>query len=491
MNRNHYETLGVSKAATSADIRAAYFVLAQRYHPDLHPNEEVEQSFKEIQTAYEVLSDPELRLTYDHSPGRIAKREVVQTPVRPMDAKPSSELQYYASFQARMISSTDRGRYWVPTFFLAITFAVVFFLGVSVQSGFESWRQGSFNSVQPFSSSGSAVPGTPDYLGNQPNLETHPAPADSKLRSDSSTSESGRIGLNDGAGVDRAGQMVDEQFALNNLEDQSVLDELYASAADVDFHNLLPLEPFPDSVPAWDLPEPDPPHPTQDLWSENEPEEHLDRDLVEPIVLSSADIPVTRPAILQRQSGSADHSDALAGAIAPFVDGSSDATLNQYNSMHALQQRAWRAQPRYKSGAGALLMNKPPEWSNPALPTTMSRSGFHRSAEAVLPQSQYGKLQLHPPAHPWYHPSQDYSETASDDYRDMGNWQPNGPSTVDFGNSSSSEYGVRRPVPAGPQMNAFRHLNSVHSTRVPQLQTQIPSSPRASDHSHSSSTTAW
>jgi curved DNA-binding protein len=63
--QNHYKTLGLTNAASAAEIRRAYRVLARRYHPDVNPNGNSEALFKEIAHAYSVLSDAEKKQQYD------------------------------------------------------------------------------------------------------------------------------------------------------------------------------------------------------------------------------------------------------------------------------------------------------------------------------------------------------------------------------------------------------------------------------------------
>jgi len=73
--RDYYQTLGVAREAPADDVKKAYRKLARKYHPDVSKEPDAEKRMKEVNEAYEVLSDPEKRAAYDqlgknHQPGQ-------------------------------------------------------------------------------------------------------------------------------------------------------------------------------------------------------------------------------------------------------------------------------------------------------------------------------------------------------------------------------------------------------------------------------------
>ena len=65
MKRDFYEVLGVSRTCDDDDLKRAYRKLALKYHPDKNPDGEAEERFKEVNQAYQILSDPQRRAQYD------------------------------------------------------------------------------------------------------------------------------------------------------------------------------------------------------------------------------------------------------------------------------------------------------------------------------------------------------------------------------------------------------------------------------------------
>ncbi len=65
MERDYYEVLGVERGAGDGEIKRAFRRLAQQWHPDVSKEPDAPERFKEINEAYQVLSDPHRRQAYD------------------------------------------------------------------------------------------------------------------------------------------------------------------------------------------------------------------------------------------------------------------------------------------------------------------------------------------------------------------------------------------------------------------------------------------
>ncbi len=65
MSKSLYDTLDISQDASAEEIKKAYRRLARKYHPDINKDAGAEEKFKEINAAYEILSDEQKRRQYD------------------------------------------------------------------------------------------------------------------------------------------------------------------------------------------------------------------------------------------------------------------------------------------------------------------------------------------------------------------------------------------------------------------------------------------
>ena len=90
MAKDYYKTLGVSRSATDKELKQAYRKLAKKFHPDTNPDPNAEARFKEINEAYEVLSDKEKRETYD----RFGTANPQQVPWGPNATSGNSQYTY-------------------------------------------------------------------------------------------------------------------------------------------------------------------------------------------------------------------------------------------------------------------------------------------------------------------------------------------------------------------------------------------------------------
>ena len=77
--RDYYTVLGIDRGASADEIKRAYRGLARKLHPDVNPGDkQAEDRFKEVNAAYQILSDPERRAAHDQAPDRELEAEILK-----------------------------------------------------------------------------------------------------------------------------------------------------------------------------------------------------------------------------------------------------------------------------------------------------------------------------------------------------------------------------------------------------------------------------
>jgi hypothetical protein len=117
--KDYYALLGVRENAGPAEIKRAYRMLAVKYHPDKNPSSEAEAFFKEINEAYDVLSDPEKKFFYDQRRAN-PFREVIREEETPQHRDPRYRPRHQQPPRKRekpshviLMEKWNRYAYWI------------------------------------------------------------------------------------------------------------------------------------------------------------------------------------------------------------------------------------------------------------------------------------------------------------------------------------------------------------------------------------------
>jgi curved DNA-binding protein CbpA len=139
---NYYHVLGLSEDATPAEIKAAFKRLAVKYHPDKHPGRpEMEEKFKEINVAHQILSDEYEKARFDL---KLKYRQFSQSDSRPYTYQPPRADQWKNRNRARY--SSGRIDYRQNAIATAYAFGITFLIALFVMTGI--WVKQSYEDHQ-------------------------------------------------------------------------------------------------------------------------------------------------------------------------------------------------------------------------------------------------------------------------------------------------------------------------------------------------------
>ncbi|WP_370089341.1 DnaJ domain-containing protein [Ekhidna sp.] len=139
---NYYHVLGLSEDATPAEIKAAFKRLAVKYHPDKHPGRpEMEEKFKEINVAHQILSDEYEKARFDL---KLKYRQFSQNDTRPYTYQPPRPDQWKTRNRARY--SSGRIDYRQNAIATAYAFGITFLIALLVMTGV--WVKQSYDDHQ-------------------------------------------------------------------------------------------------------------------------------------------------------------------------------------------------------------------------------------------------------------------------------------------------------------------------------------------------------
>jgi len=137
---NHYHTLGLSENATPEEIKAAFKKLAVKYHPDKHPGRtDMEEKFKEINQAHQILSDPYEKARYDLK----LKYQRFSENQPPPNQRPYGQPRRPPYHRPRYYTKADQRKNTIATIY---AFGITFLIGALVMGGV--WVKRSYDNVQ-------------------------------------------------------------------------------------------------------------------------------------------------------------------------------------------------------------------------------------------------------------------------------------------------------------------------------------------------------